>query len=245
MPKFLFLFLLFHSALCANKSSFSFIVFWNVGQGQWITAVNPDQCLHYDFGGELKYWPKNKNLLLQLCKYKQNILHLSHPDLDHYALYPLLVKTLPKICWNDIDHATLPLKRVPKKISLCAPENKKLTESKRLYKPTVFSNKNESSQVYHYKSVLIPGDSSQKQEKIWAKTIKKPEGFKFLSLGHHGSRTSSSDVLLKKLSHLKMAVVQARKSRFNHPHKETVQRLKKYHIPLLKTEDWGNTVILF
>lgn len=243
MAKYLFLFLLLHPSLCANRSWFSFIVFWNVGQGQWITAVTPDQCLHYDFGGELNQWNKNKNLFLKLCKDKQNILHLSHPDHDHYAYYPLFVRSVAKLCWAEIDHTRVPLKRLTKKIPFCA--NTLTKDSQRLYSPQHFKSKNESSKIYHYKSLLIPGDSSQKQEKIWGKIIENPNEFKFLSLGHHGSRTSSSDFLVEKLASLKMAIVQSRKSKFNHPHKETVQKLKKYRIPLIKTEDWGTTAIFF
>lgn len=243
MAKYLFVFLLFHATLCANKSWFSLIVFWNVGQGQWVTAVTPDQCLHFDFGGEISQWSKNKNLFLSLCKNKQNILHLSHPDLDHYAYYPLLVRSIAKICWAEIDHTSVPLKRVTKKIPLC--KNTLTKNSQRLFSPDHFKNKNDSSKIYRYKSVLIPGDSSQKQERIWSKTIENPKVFKILSLGHHGSKTSSSDFLLNKLSNLKMAIVQSRKSKFNHPHQETVQKLKKHRIPLLRTEEWGNTAILF
>lgn len=241
MAKYLFLFFILHPSLCANKSWFSLIVFWNVGQGQWITAVTPDQCLHYDFGGELMRWNKNKNLFLKLCKNKQNVLHLSHPDLDHYAYYPLLIRSIANLCWAEIDHTSVPLKRLTKKIPLCANTSAK----DRLYTPKHFKNKNDSSKIYRYKSVLIPGDSSQKQEKIWGKAIKDPKDFKFLSLGHHGSKTSSSDFLLDKLSNLKIAFVQSRKSKFNHPHKETVKKLKARHIPLISTEDWGNTAIIF
>lgn len=242
MAKYLFVFLLLHPSLCAHKSWFSLIVFWNVGQGQWITAVMPDQCLHFDFGGEISQWSKNKNLFLKLCKNKQNILYLSHPDLDHYAYYSLLVRSVAKICWAEIDHTGVPARRLTKKIALC--ENTLTNDNQRLYRPEQFTNKNDSSKIYRFKSVLIPGDSSQKQEKIWGKTIENPNEFKFLSLGHHGSRTSSSDFLLSKLSNLKMAIVQSRKSKFNHPHQETAQRLKKHGINLIKTEDWGTTAIL-
>jgi competence protein ComEC len=241
MFKIIFLLLVLHPSLCANKSWFSFVVFWNVGQGQWITAVTPDQCLHYDFGGELSTWAKNKNLLFKLCKSKQNVLHLSHPDLDHYAYYSMLVKSLAKICWGEIDHTRLPLKRVSRKIPAC--ENEMSKVSQRLYVPMTFKTKNDSSKIYAYKSILIPGDSSQKQEKIWVNNLNL-ENFKILALGHHGSKTSTSEVLLKKLRSLKMAVVQSRKKKFNHPHKETVDKLNKYYVPLIKTEDWGNTAIV-
>lgn len=242
MRKLIFLILFLHASLCANRNSFSFLIFWNVGQGQWITAVTPDHCFHYDFGGELSYFNKNKNLLLKLCKTKQNVLFLSHPDLDHYSYYSYLAKNIPKLCWSEIDHTQLPLKRVTSKIPICIQSY--TTDNQRLYVPKKFSNKNDSSKIYSYKSVLIPGDSSLKQEKIWSKLLTE-NTVSILALGHHGSKTSTSDLLISKLKNLKMAIVQSRKSKFNHPHPETVTRLKKYYVPLIRTEDWGNIAIRF
>jgi competence protein ComEC len=86
---------------------------------------------------------------------------------------------------------------------------------------------------------LIPGDSTAPQEKIWSYhgNMQKTG---FLLLGHHGSRTSTSEELLSQLPHLKVAIASARFARYGHPHLEVVRRLKKYHVALLKTEDWGN-----
>ena len=247
MSKLIFLFLLLHPTLCTMRSAQIVALFWNIGQGQWTTVITADTCRHYDFGGEITYWNKNRNLLLKLCKDKQNILHLSHPDLDHYAYYPPMQKTLKNICWFEIDHSSIPAKRQLRKIPLC-PERKYADAHSRhhfrMYKPANFRSKNDSSKVYAFKNLLIPGDSPQKHEKIWAANLTAPEKHTLLQLGHHGSRTSSSDLLFKKLSRIKMAVVQARKKRFNHPHPETIQRLKKYRIPLLTTEDWGNTAVI-
>lgn len=217
------------------------VVFWNVGQGQWITAVTPDQCLHYDFGGEMSYWAKNKNLFLKLCKNKENVLFLSHPDLDHYAYYSMLVNNLAKICWSEIDHTRLPLKRVSRKIPAC--ESQLPKGSQRLFVPASSKNTNANSKIYRFDSILIPGDSPQKQEKIWIKNLKAKD-FKILALGHHGSKTSTSEDLLKKMGHLKLALVQSRKKRFNHPHPETLDKLNKYYVPLIKVEEWGSTAII-
>jgi len=242
MPKLIFLWLILHVSLCANKSSYLYVVFWQVGQGQWVTAVTPDECQHFDFGGELGPWKHNQNLFLQLCKNKQNTLQLSHPDLDHYAYYSMMAKLLPRLCWQELDHMSVPATRLTRKIPLCAKSN--TTNQERVYKPSEFSNKNDSSLVYRYKNILIPGDSSKKMEKAWVKQLKTHK-FNYLLLGHHGSRTSTSDLLLKNLPQIKMAIVQSRMAKFNHPHKEVLLRLHKYRVPLLRTEDWGNTAIMY
>ena len=242
MPKLVFLFLLFHSILIANKSSYLFVIFWNVGQGQWVTAVTPDECQHFDFGGEISYFRKNQNLLLKLCKNKQNSLKLSHPDLDHYAYFSTFTRLLPRVCWNEFDHTSIPEHRAPKKYPLCT--RSFIKNQTRLFKPDELTNKNDSSKIYKLENILLPGDSSKKMEKTWAKTLK-PKEIKYLLLGHHGSRTSTSDLLLKNLPQVRMAIVQSRQAKFNHPHKEVLERLGKHHLPLLRTEDWGNTAIVF
>lgn len=245
MSKIIFFWLIFHAGLCNNKLSYEYLIFWNVGQGQWVTVVTPDECQHFDFGGDIGYYHQNQNLFLQLCKNKQNALHLSHAHLDHYAFYPIFLRRLAKLCWRELDHVSIPDHRSPKKIPLCPPHIKpKSTQQARLFNPTDFSNVNDSSKVYHFKNVLLPGDSSKRMEKNWVSRIPS-QRINYLLLGHHGSRTSTSDLLLKHLPNLKLAVVQSRYKRFKHPHPEVMKRLNKHRIPILKTEDWGNTAIVF
>ena len=45
----------------APLSETHFII-WNVGQGQWVTAVEFDRCLHFDFGGEFFQLKEIKNI---------------------------------------------------------------------------------------------------------------------------------------------------------------------------------------
>ncbi|AZZ36432.1 hypothetical protein CIK05_06390 [Bdellovibrio sp. qaytius] len=242
MSKLIFLWLMLHASLCNNKSSYLYVVFWNTGQGQWVTAITPDECQHFDFGGEISYFRANQNLFLQLCKDKQNILELSHPDLDHYAFYQIFTRLLPRLCWKELDHTNIPANKAGRKIPLCT-QNKYLDQA-RIFKPTEFSNKNDSSKIYRYKNILIPGDSSIKMEKAWVKLLIRQK-LNYLLLGHHGSRTSTSDLLLERLPQIKMAIAQSRMAKFNHPHKEVLERLKHHRIPVIRTEDWGNTAIIY
>jgi competence protein ComEC len=39
---------------------------------------------------------------------------------------------------------------------------------------------------------------------------------------------------------LRVAVASARERRYGHPHQETELILRKFRVPLLRTEDWGN-----
>lgn len=226
------------SSIIKNKTHFSYMLFWNSGQGQWITSVTPDYCVHFDFGGEIGYWKKNQNLFLQTCKFKKNILYLSHPHFDHYAFISLFYKRIPDLCWGDLNHPVLD--RLDFQIPLCDGINTISNSTKMIFQPTEYKTINESSLIYQYQNVLLPGDSVAKQEKIWAQ--KNLSHIKVLALGHHGSRTSSSELLLNHLPELKMAFSQARYKKFRHPSTEVVRRLQRFKIPLIRTEQWGNVM---
>jgi competence protein ComEC len=192
-------------------------------------------------GGERSPLPR----LRRLCSGKTNIISLSHWDLDHVGFALRAKKILAKACIE-----TPPLGRAsPRKRKIltmyppCA-----ATSASPVKELTHFSsadlqqNTNDLSHVFLVaKNLLIPGDSTAKQEKIWIEGAGADlRRAKFLLLGHHGSRTSTSEELLGRLRHLKTAVASARYAKYGHPHLEVVRRLQKYHVPLLKTEDWGN-----
>jgi len=63
-----------------------------------------------------------------------------------------------------------------------------------------------------------------------------------LKLGHHGSRTSTSNEFLDKVNP-KYAVVSCGKGNdYGHPHKETVNKLKSRNIPLYRTDESGTII---
>jgi competence protein ComEC len=97
---------------------------------------------------------------------------------------------------------------------------------------------NERSRVALAEGVLIPGDSTRTQEKIWVRAFRKISQTRILVLGHHGSRTSTSKELMRTLN-LNMAIASARFRRYGHPHREVRAQLQRARVPLLRTEDWG------
>jgi len=90
--------------------------------------------------------------------------------------------------------------------------------------------------TYGKNSFLFTGDAEALSEKeILAK------GFNIscdvLKLGHHGSRSSTSDAFLKK-ANPSCAVADCETGNdYGHPHKETVDKLKKYGIKLYRTDE--------
>lgn len=204
---------------------FNFVT-WNVGQGSWATFITPETCYHFDMGGEV--FPKH---VISLCKTRNNPIYLTHLDWDHINFISRFAKQVRSVC---IEY--------PKKL-IRSLENYKSCQSNPRWIRTVFSGeanqgKNGGSIVYQVgDSVIVAGDSLMRQEKLWAPKIRKP--INLLILGHHGSRTSTSMLLLKK-SQPKMAIASSRKMRYGHPHKMVEDKLKKQRVPVLKTETLGS-----
>lgn len=206
----------------------------NVGQGQWATFSNPTICLHFDFGGENFRRKYLQRLFIKNCSQKENQLYLSHADLDHYSFYKMIWQNSKNLCWQFKPLNFSKLKNIPS----C----KKVSSAKLIYSDYYEKNKNASSGVIIKDSFLFSGDSPVSAERKWAGILKEYR-IKYFMLGHHGSSTSTSDQLLKNLSQALMAISSARFKRYGHPHQKVLLKLKRNHIPLLKTEDWGNLII--
>jgi competence protein ComEC len=243
---FLALLICLNPILLSEWPSPHFVV-WNVGQGQWTTWVDNKRCLHFDSGGEFF----NAQKILAECKEKENFLYLSHWDWDHMGFILKLQQLVPHLCLEVPPEGRSSRKKewMLSKIAKCEdplditeqlpakPPPPKIRRGKK-QKPAT----NDLSNIFVVnKNILVPGDSPAKMEKIWAPEIHTP--IEFLVLSHHGSRTATSEFFLKKVPNARLAIASCRKKKYGHPHRETVERLKVHHIPLLTTEDWGNIYI--
>ena len=212
------------------------LVVWDVGQGQMVTYMTEFVCYHFDLGGER--FPEKQ--FFDLCKKKKNKVYYTHWDYDHinfssrvYRIFPSLCRTQRDIQWPR----SLRKKRMIQKIPLC--QSFKEDRIKEIHPPVQARTSNESSRIFVIKNkVLIPGDSTSRMEKYWAKKIS-PE-IQALIVGHHGSQSSTSSFLLKNLPALKLAVVSARKKRYGHPHPLMMKRLKNKGVILFRTERFGS-----
>jgi len=214
-------------------------IVWNIGQGQWVTHVLSDECLHYDAGGEPGTFKHIRTSLVANCARKNNKLLLSHWDMDHFLHIPQLAKTVPRLCWRFKPTYGITKASVKKilaiNIKICSDSD--LTP---FWTPTISRTTNESSAVFISQDVLLPGDSPTTQEKFWAQNHAELFGVKVLILGHHGSRSSTGLDLLNQLPHLKWAIASSRWVKYRHPHTQTLRRLFDNNTPVLRTEDWGN-----
>jgi competence protein ComEC len=213
---------------------------WNVGQGLWVTVVASVECVHFDMGGERA--PLHK--ILFLCARKKNILVLSHSDLDHIKFIGWGRRNLPHLCLLKTPREPLAGKKkyIIDGLPLC---EKRLSKYLREIEFSLESkNVNDLSRVHEWHSslnpILLPGDSTEQAERIWTNQVS--TGHRLLVLGHHGSRTSTGEILLRHLSKLRMGVSSARKRRYGHPHPLVVDRLREHGVSTLRIEQWGNLI---
>ena len=265
----LFLWVFGYSPLLREAENSELIV-WNVGQGQWVTWIHKEHCLHFDMGGEKA--PRKK--IQKLCGSKKNFAFFSHWDKDHVG-FALQAKKryLPQLCVVLPPRGKNPSslrekqKRAywKRKIPPCLKTLSASTLSSSMeegrqvvqeipFQPRLFSSlasllksDNGYSRVFYLslspkRGLLLPGDSTQREEKHWVRLLSPSQRQKttLLLTGHHGSASSTSSLLLKHLPQLRGAIASARYARYGHPHWKTHQRLLQRGVPLVSTEHWGN-----
>lgn len=190
---FSFLLITLSATPTSERHARRYMIVWNVGQGQWVTSVEEFTCRHFDVGGERFPWEK----IAHLCRDKKNLIYLSHWDWDHIgglARWPSSWETC--VALRPQGTSSPGKMKILSAFSTCG--NKMdlpywqglmtLKKSKKL-------DTNAASQVVSYRGFLFPGDSPLKAEKIW-QNLSWISSTRVLILGHHGSRTSTSEELL-------------------------------------------------
>lgn len=237
----------------------SLFIIWNIGQGQWVTAIEDHYCLHFDIGGERLLYPTAVNTF---CDRRHNLLNLSHLDHDHTLWLArqqmrwqnfCLINAPPRF-FDETKDSQLRLQTAaliqkfttclsrpwahlfvwqPNPIQLMGRQKKTLTS-------------NDLSTVTFFDRFLLPGDATKMTERhLLLQQKSRLAKVEVLLAGHHGSQTSTSHELLNQLKNLKFVVISARERRYGHPHPDVLLRLKLQKKPWLRTEDWGHIAIEF
>lgn len=97
--------------------------------------------------------------------------------------------------------------------------------------------------VYGQTSALLTADVPKFVE--YQVSVLEGAGLKsdVLKVGHHGSRTSTSDILLQNVKPALAAISLGKNNRYGHPHQETLEALEHFGVRVLRTDEEGTVVL--
>ena len=97
---------------------------------------------------------------------------------------------------------------------------------------------------YGKTSIMLTGDAPIKTEQIILKENRAAQlASTILKVGHHGSRTSTSNNFLKAVSPIYALISDGKDNKYGHPHKETLDTLTQFGIKVLRTDLLGTIFI--
>ena len=240
----------------------NYLMFLDVGQGDSILIHSKDKTMLVDTGGVMNYsmekWQERKNkkfltnyvtipVLKKLGIRKIDYLVLTHGDFDHMGEALKLIKQyrVEDIYLNQGNFNLLEKKVIKKYRHVYQIREKEeivLGNINIVQINKEFSDENDSSSIllmyYKNKKILLTGDASKKSEEYILNKYNIGK-IDVLKIGHHGSKTSTSDELLEELRPSLAIISCGKNNRFNHPHKETIDKLKEYRIKYLRTDISG------
>ena len=244
----------------------NYIYFFNVGQGEMSIVKNKNTVVMIDSGSitdDAAYifesYMKKENIreidalvishfhsdhingimeILKLCEVKYIIYSCPYDtnseeyinfkkEFDNKNIKQIMVKVGDSIEINDI------------KLNILAPNINYITVGNE-----VDENENANSLVLSVnicdKNYLFMGDSLKESEEDILKEIKRQNisNIKLIKIGHHGSKTSTSDNYIKSTLP-KYAIISSKKKVYNHPSSETINILNKYNVITYITEKVG------
>ncbi len=90
-------------------------------------------------------------------------------------------------------------------------------------------------------SIMLTGDATVRAEQI---VLRENQNLRstMLKVGHHGSRTSTSDSFVKSIMPTYAFISDGKDNKYGHPHRETLQTLAKYGVNVLRTDLLGTIV---
>ena len=235
----------------------TYVYYLDVGQGDSIVLISPHQreVVMIDTGGKISYlqeeWEqsnKNYNLSANTIKFLKSLgitnidyLIITHGDMDHAGEAINIVNNInvSNVLFNNDNYNELELEIID------ALKNKDIKYLKniksinfgntKLYflNDTLYDNENDNSTVIYYpiqgKKFLFMGDAGVDVEKNLVSKYNL-ENITILKVGHHGSKTSTSEEFIAEIKPQYAIISVGRNNRYNHPNEEVIDTLKKQKV---------------
>ena len=211
------------------------LIFCDVGQGDAVLITYGQTQILIDGG------PDNKVLdclsqYLPFWDRQLEAVFLTHPDTDHLnGLLTVFQRYQVKYFFSNFK-----IEGIMKARSLQKSDKVKIgplqflalwPDQQEIASKDINENSLVLEMVFGKLEVLLEGDITQKiEEKI------KSDPVDILKVAHHGSKNSTSEDFLMRIRP-QLAVISVGKNRFGHPAKETLERLLKSQIKVLRTDE--------
>lgn len=261
----MFLFLFANINIPTNNLIINFI---DVGQGDSCLIRNQNVTILIDSGGSTdSRFDVGKNTLfpylLDRRITKLDYIFVSHFDADHSEGFLYVMKNL------KIKNAIIPTQAEESKIyeefiKLC--EEKKINlifasqgdlfKIANIYIEVMHPNKNFIAEnkmnnnalvmklsFYNY-SMLFTGDIEKEAEGILVNEYHEKLNSSILKVGHHGSKTSSSEEFLNYVNPKIALIGVGENNKFGHPNDVTISNLEKRNVKIFRTDKMGEIYII-
>ncbi len=236
------------------------VIALNVGQGDAIFIQTPSKFQILIDGGPGAGVLSELGRVMPPWDRSIDMLIATHPDSDHIGGLPDVLGAYR--VGREIDSGFSDEKPLAKRyrellnekeieqFSIRSPEDILLPDGVRVSFLNHWEEKdtdsNDSSVItridYGEASFLFTGDASSEIESRLINTVYKDLDVDVLKLGHHGSKTSSSELFLEATTPHMSIISAGKDNKYGHPHKEVMNRILKYHIPAVCTCDVGRVV---
>lgn len=238
------------------------VAFLDVGQGDaiFIEAPNGNQML-ID-GGKNTRALRELSSIMPFYDHSIDVILATHPDQDHIGGLPSVFERfqVDYFIESGVQTPTGVYQALTRVVTLEGSKNilarrgMKIFLDDSAYVLVLFPDRdargmdtNDASIVakliYGDTSFLFVGDSPEKIEKYIASLDGKKLHSTVLKVGHHGSKTSTSELFLGFVSPEVSVISSGIKNSYGHPHAEVTNRLLDFGSAILRTDERGTIVI--
>ena len=244
-----------------ENSGFLKVVFFDVGQGDAILVETPkgtqilidggpSSAIVGKLGQELPFFDRSIDLVLS-----------THPDSDHLAGLVDVLKSYDVVSfgWSGVKSSSAESQELDRQMEVNEIKRVVLARGTRIsvgknlsllvlaplesFEGREVKDYNTSSLVlkmnYGQECFLFTGDAPVSVEKKLA-LAEDSLVCRVLKVGHHGSKTSTSELFLEK-AEPRVAVIQVGKdNKYGHPSPEVLERLQNHGIKVLRTDQAGD-----
>lgn len=254
--------LVWYAVVSEDRSGKLTVAFLDIGQGDAIFIESPTGTQMMIDGGPGAIVLRELGKVMPFYDRSIDMLMVSNPDKDHMAgfldildAYNVASVIEPGTVGASAEYKTLEAKiEREKAIKITALRGQKIDLGGGAYFEVLFPDRDVSGLdtndgsligklVYGTTSFLFPGDAPSAIEEYIAYVDKENLDVDVLKVGHHGSKTSTSEALLGFASPAIAVISAGKDNTYGHPHREVTERLSRFEVETLGTYEHGTIVL--